>query len=112
MYCDFYSFHDDVDFSVYRTSSNMLKFQNEFCITYKGITFTSYCKSYAISTNVDLVEYPYMMRKRVANSSWTYVLYIFDKIYLFTLNKEFSLDFEKWLSQFPIVIDLEDKKND
>ena len=107
MYCDFYSFHGKVDFCVSYNVSYVLKFKNEFTFTYKGLSFSSYCKNCICSLRNDGLNTFYMMRKRAPNSSFTYVLYA-DKRYAFTLNHEFSTAFEKWLSQFPVAVNLED----
>lgn len=109
MYIDFYSFHDEVTFNVIFNVNYTLKFKNEFSITYHGLTFSSYCKNCYISprSDDDLSNSCYMMKKRAPNNSFVYVLYA-DKRYAFTLNNEFSTAFEKWLSQFPIAVNLED----
>ena len=108
MYIDFYSFHDKVEFCVSYNVSYVLKFKNEFTFSYKGLSFSSYCKNCVYSPRNDGLDSYYMMRKRAPNSSFVYVLYA-DKRYSFTLNNEFSTSFEKWLSQFLVSVNLEDK---
>lgn len=107
MYTDFYSFHDEVTFDVSFNAHYNLKFKNEFSISYHGLTFSSYCKNCYIVPRTDDLSSCYMMKKRAPNNSFVYVLYS-DKRYSFTLNNEFSTSFEKWLSQFPISVNLED----
>lgn len=109
MYCDFYSFHDKVDFFVENTGSKMSKFRYRFIITYKGLSYSSYCKSYDhIASDTLCVPFScYMMRKRAPNRSMSYFLAVSGATWRFVLNEEFNKLFETWLAQFPICIDLD-----